>query len=164
MIRYVRMLLVVLLFVYSTASAAPLAPTVDISKPVEITARQLEVIQSDNKSVFSGDVVAKQGDMTLTANQLTVFSAAGEQIDRLEAVGQVRFVQGENTATADRAVYRQKEEILVLQGNATVAQGNNRVSGDEIVFYIRENRSLVKSSDQKRIKAVIVPTTQQEPR
>jgi len=164
MTRYACLLLVALLFAHVTASAAPLAPAVDTSRPVEITARQLEVIQSDNKSVFSGDVIAKQGDMTLTANQLTVFSAAGDQIDRLEAVGHVRFVQGENTATADKAVYRQKEEILTLLGNATVAQGGNRVSGDEIILYIRENRSLVKSAEQKRIKAVIIPTTQPEAR
>lgn len=131
-------------------------PTIDTSQPIEILSQQLEVLQQENKSIFSGDVVATQGDMTLAADRLVVYFVEENQIDRLEATGRVRFSQLDRVATADRAVYRQQDETLLLQGNASVVQGENSVQGDEIMFYVRENRSVVKGSSQKRVKAVIV--------
>ncbi len=147
----------------STAVAAEQAPLLNKELPVEITAQQLEMMQQQRQSIFSGDVVAKQGDMTLTAAKLTVFlQKEQDQIDRLEASGAVKVTQLDRVATADKAVFYQLEEKLVLTGDATVVQGTNKVSGAEIVLYLKENRSVVKSLDRGRVKAVIVPEKKQE--
>ena len=147
----------------STGFAAEQAPVLDKKQPIEITAQQLEVIQQQRQSIFTGDVIAQQGDMTLTADKLTVFlQEKQDQIDRLVAAGAVKVVQLDRVASADRAVYYQLEEKLVLTGHAIVVQSKNKVSGDEIVIYLKENRSVVKSSDGGRVKAVIVPEKKQE--
>lgn len=126
--------------------------------PIEVTAQQLEADQVNRLAVFSGEVVAKQGDITLYSDKLVVYSLPDvDQVDRLEASGQVRVIQLDRTATADRAVYRQQQETLVLYGNAEVHQGQNRVTGDEITVYLQENRSVVKGGDSGRVKAVLFP-------
>jgi len=142
----------------STGVAAEKAVVPDTKQPIEITAQKLELIQQQRQSIFTGDVVAKQGDMTLSADKLTVFLLENQdQIDRLEAVGTVKVVQFDRVATADRAIFYQLEEKLVLSGHAVVVQDNNKVSGDEIEIYLKENRSVIKSSKSSRVKAVIIP-------
>ena len=126
--------------------------------PIEVTAQKLEADQVKRQAVFTGEGVAKQGDMTLYSDKLVVYSRPdADQVDRLEASGNVRVIQLDRTATADRAVYRQQQETLVLYGNAEVHQGQNQVTGDEITVYLQENRSVVKSGDSGRVKAVLFP-------
>ena len=141
------------------AADRAMAPTAD--QPIEITARQLEAIQQSGQAIFSGEVVAKQGDITLYCDKLVVFSVGGkQQVDRLEAFGRVRVVQLDRTATGDKAVYRKDQETLTLYGAAQLHQGQNQVSGEEITLFLQENRSIVKSADGGRVRAVLFPEPQ----
>lgn len=147
----------------SAAYAAAVNLKLDRNQPIEITAQKLEVLQQQRQSIFTGEVVAKQGEMTLYAEKLIViFQKDQDQIERLDAIGGVRVLQLDRVATADKAVFHQAEETLVLIGNAEVTQGKNKVSGDEITLYAKENRTLIKSSEQRRVKATIVPEKKQE--
>ncbi len=142
----------------SAALAGEATPGLDRNQPIEITSQQLEVLQQQRQSIFTGGVVAKQGDMILFSEKLTVvFQKDQNQVERLEAVGGVRVLQLDRIATAEKAVFYQKEESLVLSGNAEVTQGKNTVSGDEITLFLQENRTLIKSSEKKRVRAVIIP-------
>ncbi len=157
------LLLLTALSCVSVSFAADRTTTPDPQQPIEVTSQRLELIEQQRQSIFTGDVVAKQGDMTLTADKLTVFLLPDEdQIDRLEASGGVKVVQLDRVATADQAVFYQGQEKLVLSGHAVVVQGNNKVSGDEIELYLKENRSVVKSADNGRVRAFIVPAKKQE--
>ena len=147
----------------SAAFAGEVTPKLDRNQPIEITSQQLEVLQQQRQSIFTGDVVAKQGEMTLFAEKLVVvFQKDQDQVERLEAVGGVRVLQLDRIATAEKAVFYQKEESLVLSGNAEVTQGRNKISGDEITLFLQENRTLIKSSEKKRVRAVIIPEEKQE--
>src|SRR3546814_12437690 len=59
--------------------------------PVDVAADRIEVQDRADRAIFSGDVIARQGDMTLSAARLTVAysDAGGIQIDRLTASGGV---------------------------------------------------------------------------
>lgn len=48
----------------------------DSGKPVNINADSLEVRQNENKAIFTGNVVATQGESTLRSSALTVFYTA----------------------------------------------------------------------------------------
>ncbi len=134
----------------------------DASQPIEISAQQLEANREERRSIFRGDVVAVQGNMTLKADTLTVYFLKEEnRIDRLIATGHVRVDQLDRIATADEAVYSRVDEVLTLKGNAQVEQGQNRVNGNEIVLYLNENRTLVTGSEQGRVKAVFSPEDDQ---
>jgi lipopolysaccharide export system protein LptA len=132
------------------------------SLPIEVTAQQLDADQGQRQATFSGEVVAKQGDITLYCDKLVVYSLPDQdQVDRLEAFGNVRVIQLDRTATADRAVYRQLQGTLTLYGNAEVIQDKNKVAGDEITVYLQENRSVVKGGDNGRVKATLFPKQKQ---
>ncbi|MDA3902235.1 MAG: lipopolysaccharide transport periplasmic protein LptA [Desulfuromusa sp.] len=157
------LLLISLAICVPAAFAAEATPELDRNQPIEITAQQLEVLQQQRQSIFTGNVVAKQGEMTLYAeNLIVVFQKDQDQVERLDAIGEVRVLQLDRIATAEKAVFHQLEEILVLTGNAEVTQGKNKISGDEITLYLKENRTLIKSSEKSRVKAIIVPEKKQE--
>ena len=161
--RWLLLLFGVLCCCVSVTFAEEVTSGFDRNQSVEITAQQLEVLQLERQSIFTGDVVAVQGEMTLYADKLIVYlQEAQQQIDRLEAIGGVKFVQLDRVATADRAVFQQVDEVLILTGNAVVTQGGNSVSGDEITLFIQEDRTVVKGSKTNRVKAVIVPEKKKE--
>ncbi len=138
-------------------------PELDRKQPIEITAQQLEVLQLQRQSVFTGDVVAQQGDMTLYAEKLIIYLQENQdEVDRLEAMGAVRFVQLGRVATAEKAIFYQKDEVLVLTGNAVVIEGKNKISGDEMTLFMKEDRILIKGSEKTRVKAVVVPEEKKE--
>ncbi len=131
-------------------------------QPLEITSRQLEVFQEQQKSVFSGEVVAQQGELTLYTNQLTVIFDDQNDVSRIEAAGAVRIEEPLRSAHGDRAVFDRAADTLILSGNAEVIQGENRIAGDEITLFIGQNRSLVRSTDTGRVRAVILPEKKPE--
>ena len=160
--RAIQLLLLGLLFYPSTVFAQQEQIPQPAALPIEVTAQQLEANQEQRQAIFSGDVVAKQGDITLYCDKLVVFSLPEQdQVDRLEASGNVRVIQLDRTATADRAVYRQLQGTLVLSGNAQVHQGQNLLTGSEITVYLLENRSVVKGGEGGRVKAVLYPEKKQ---
>jgi lipopolysaccharide export system protein LptA len=60
-------------------------------------------------------------------------------------------------ATAEKAVYYQSEEKMVLTGNPVVRMGKDFVEGDRITMFLKEERSVVESSKDKKVRAVIFP-------
>jgi len=152
--------LLFLLLMTTPVFAAKEQPLAAPDGPIEVTSQQMEADQQSGRVSFSGKVVAKRGDMTIYADLVNLFfveSDAKRKIDRLEAEGSVRVVDGERLATAQKLIYLQSTEQMTLIGDAEVHQGGNLVSGAEIVLFIRENRSLVKSGKDGRVKAVFLP-------
>ena len=71
----------------------------DTTQPVEVTADQLTVNNTDGTAVFSGNVTVTQGDMTLSAAEVLVtYGETPGQIDQLVASGGVTI-----TNLADKA-------------------------------------------------------------
>lgn len=146
------MLFLPALRLYALESTAPV--------PIEITSETMEADQSSGRVHFKGSVVAYQKPRTVYADSLIlIFGGTKEErvIERLDASGQVRVVEGERVATAERMTYLRAEEQMILSGTAEVQQGESRISGDEIILYLRENRSLVKSGKEGRVRAVFLP-------
>jgi len=163
MIKLLQLTLGLLFILTLQAQAAEEQRPLSADQPIEITARQLEAFQQQGKAIFSGSVVAKQGNITLYCEKLVAYTQTGQQqVDHLEAFGNVRVVQLNRTATADRAIYRHRQGTLVLIGHAELHQEQNQVSGAEITVFLKENRSVVKSNDGGRVKALLFPEPKQE--
>lgn len=127
-------------------------------EPVEIAADRLEADDVAKTLVFIGHAVAKQGDIIINGDRLTIhYAAQGGDVDRIVAEGNVRITQGARVATGNRADYFRAEERMVLTGSPRVSEGANSVQGHEIVLFINENRSVVKSGQDGRVNAVFQP-------
>ena len=108
---------------------------------------------------FEGNVIAKQGDVTMHSNRLHAeYSRKTNAIERIEAEGAVRFVQEGREVQSGKATLFNLEQRVVFSGGATLRQGENTVQGETITVYLKENRAVVTGADGGgRVKAVINP-------
>lgn len=125
--------------------------------PIQIKSDRLEAEQQMNRVTFSGEVIAVQGDVTIYADEMILhYLPESREIEQMISIGDVRIVQGERVATAQKAVYRRTEGRIVLTGSPRIHRGQSSVEGDEIIFFLDEKKSLVKSEDG-RVNAVFHP-------
>jgi lipopolysaccharide export system protein LptA len=74
------------------------------------------------------------------------------------ATSHVRITQGERVGTGEQAVYDKPAEKITITGAAQVLEGPNRVSGERIIFFINEDRSVVEGSSETKVEAVVYPS------
>ncbi|OHB28321.1 MAG: lipopolysaccharide transport periplasmic protein LptA [Desulfuromonadaceae bacterium GWC2_58_13] len=126
--------------------------------PIEIASDRLEGNDQTGTAKFSGTVVAKQGDVTIYAEELDVYYQTGSRlIEKVVALNGVRIVQGERIATGDKAVFFNQQGKVVLTGEPKVHQGQDFVQGDEITVFLNEERSVVTGKEGARVNALFHP-------
>ena len=132
------------------------------NQPVTVDADQMESMQKEGLVIFTGNVVARQNNSVQYADRTEVYlDQKGDRIIRTVSVGNVRIITKDcRTGTAKRAEYYDAEQRVVLIGNARVWQEDNVVTGDRITIYLAEERSLVQSGNQERVKAVFYSKSQ----
>jgi lipopolysaccharide export system protein LptA len=83
--------------------------------------------------------------------------SGSQEIDRVDCEGDVKIRQGDRLAVGNKALYMAKAipRRLVLTGEARVWQGQNSVTGHQVIYYLDENRSLVESRDNHRVRAYL---------
>lgn len=129
----------------------------NISNPISITSDSMEAQPATNKVTFKGNVVAKQKDMTISSHELTAnYSDNGKELIEILATGNVRVTQQDRIAVADRALFLNTERKIVLTGKPKVWKGNDTISGNKIIYYLDENRTVVEGG-QERVRATIHP-------
>jgi lipopolysaccharide export system protein LptA len=133
------------------------------NQPVTVDADQMESMQKEGLVIFTGNVVARQNNSIQYADRTEVYlDQKGDRIIRTVSVGNVRIITKDcRTGTAKRAEYYDAEQRVVLIGNARVWQEDNVVTGDRITIYLAEERSVVQSGNQERVKAVFYSKSQE---
>ncbi len=136
--------------------------------PIVIKSKTLEVNDKLKRVIFTGDVSAKGAEFVINCEKMVVYykgtpgqkgsEGKGAVIEKIVATGHVTINRSEGgTATSEKAVYDHGAEKLVLTGHPLLKRGNDFVQGDRIIIYLKENRSLVESSEHSRVKAMIFP-------
>ncbi len=111
----------------------------DPSAPVEISADQLSVDQTDGSAVFTGNVVIGQGEMRLSAARVVVvYTEDGGAIERMQASGGVTLVSGTEAAEAENADYTIGTGQIVMRGSVLVTQGQNALTADSMVVNLTD--------------------------
>lgn len=133
------------------------------NQPVTVDADQMESLQKEGLVIFTGNVVARQNNSVHYADRTEVYlDQKGERIVRTVSIGNVRLITKDcRTGTAKRAEYYDAEQRVVLIGNARVWQEDNVVTGDRITIFLAEERSVVQSGNQERVKAVFYAKSQE---
>ncbi|MBF8250548.1 MAG: lipopolysaccharide ABC transporter periplasmic protein LptA [Deltaproteobacteria bacterium] len=122
--------------------------------PINITSDNMEAETKANRVTFRGNVVARQKDMTITSNELiATYIDGGKELSDVVATGNVRITQQDKIAVADRALFLNTERKIILSGNPKVWQGKDIISGDKIIYFLDEDRTIVEG----RTRAVIHP-------
>jgi len=153
----------------SVSAEAPKKETEDTKpKPIVIKSKTLELDNETRVVTFTGDVNAQKDEFVIDCQQMRLYyentpkqgdsETSGNSIDRIVAEGDVKITRTEGgMATSNKAIYYQKAEKLVLTGNPVVRQENDFVEGDRITMFIKENRTVVEGSANRKVKALIFP-------
>ena len=151
------------------------AKTANRRAPVSIDAGKLDYFDKEQKLVYSGGVVARQGDATLKAPELVIFmsnneggarAAAGNsgpmgadsQVRRMEASGPVVITSKDQVGTGDRGVYDRAENKVFIYGNPVLTEGAHVVRGDaqsRLVYDLASGRAQVTGG---RVQSLITPS------
>lgn len=135
--------------------------------PITVKSDELSADNKGKTAIFSGKVVAKQGNITIFSDRLIVnYAEKNGEVDKIEASGNVRIVQLNRTGIASQAVYDSKAGRITLTGspNARVMQGLDSVSGKVITYYVDDDKSVVTGGSEpgSRVEAVINPPGRKE--
>jgi len=128
--------------------------------PITIKSNELTADNKGKTAIFTGKVVAKQGDITIFADKIIVsYAEKKNDVEKIEAVGNVRIVQQNKTGIAGQAVYDSHDGRITLTGNPKVMQGSDSISGKIITYYVDDDKSVVSGGDdpKSRVEAVINP-------
>ena len=155
----------VLVLVYGTLALAgeiPSSATKKREAPTTITADRLEVNRKEAHAIYTGNVVAKTTDFSVTADRMDFyFDEKTEAVERMVAVGNVEIFRNDGSkVAAERATYYALHEKVVLEGHPRAWQEGNMVSGARITLYIEEDRQVVEGDGVERVMAVIYPKRQ----
>ena len=133
--------------------------------PVNIAAAKLDYFDKEQKLVYTGNVVATQGESKLQAGTLVVFltpkdplapagaPSSSSQIRRMEAAGPVTIVSKDQIGTGDSGVYEKSENKVYLIGNVTLTQGPNVTKGDKLSYDLNTKQAAVTG----RVRSMFLP-------
>jgi lipopolysaccharide export system protein LptA len=125
----------------------PVSAQADKEEPIIITSQTLIADNNLNTVTFEGTVVAKNEDITIYSDKMEVFynNNLGE-ITKIYAHGNVRALKNDRTIFSDEATYLEDEEKIIFTGEPKAVDGENVITGTEIIFFIKKNRTVVKGS------------------
>jgi lipopolysaccharide export system protein LptA len=153
-------------------------------QPMDISSEKFTArnTPSGKEASFDGNVKVKQGDVTLTCNQLVlvydekVGAKTGEgrakklpkglenasQIKSITASGNVKVVQNERMAVAGKALYDNAKRTITLTQAPRLWQGADVMVADKIIIYLDENRVVSQGGNENPIQFKINPDQQKK--
>ena len=146
-------------------------------QPIDVESDNYDYRQQERVSIYTGNVVAVQGQARLRAPKLTVYYAppdpnapkpppgvapaqAGD-IERLEAEGPVHYTTPTERALGDHGTYVADSDTITLTGNVVVVQGKNVGTGDKLVIEQKTGHSVLTSNPGQgtphRVRTILYP-------
>jgi lipopolysaccharide export system protein LptA len=152
-----------------------LLPGAGSREPINIAADKLDYFDKQQKAVYTGNVVAVQGETRLNATELTILfdrkadakeakpapgpGGANSQMRRMEGKGPIAITNKDQVGTGDALVYDKPENKFYLIGNVALSQGENVTRGDKLIYDLTSGQAVVTSKG--RVHSLIVPGDQQ---
>lgn len=115
----------------------------------EITSDKLFFDYEGKQAVFTGNVVVTDPDLQLTANKLVVTMTADDQIERLDAEGNVEIKMEGLHSRSGKAVYLLVEGKVILTDRPQVSREGSVMQAEKITYWRLENR--IEAFPQARI-------------
>lgn len=153
-----------------------ISPKLDNKAPIHITSDTMTANQQARIITFQGHVCVRQNDLTITSNQLIVTlvqenqnqklktrqpagddSNPEQKIEYIDFKGDVKVTQQDRVATAQEAIFYEKEQKVLLEGSPVVTKGQDRIEGKLITIYLKDNRCVVEGGKGAQVRAVLFP-------
>jgi len=117
----------------------------DRRAPIDLAADRAEAQDRADRAIFAGNVVVRQGDLTLRTARLTLAYANqnGIDINRIDASGGVVVISPSETAKGDFAVYDLDEGLITMVGNVRLERGGSYLSGARLTIDLDSGRAVM---------------------
>lgn len=114
--------------------------------PTVITSDRLEFDYKDFIARFEDNVVVTDPEFVLEANVMVVYFENTNEIQRVIAAGKVFLKSGDMTAVCGKATYtRATGQVLIEDDIPVVTKGENRITGEKMSIWLKEQRVVVQS-------------------
>jgi lipopolysaccharide export system protein LptA len=123
-----------------TSTNLPVAVDEPATNRTVITSDRLTFDYRRSIAVFDGHVVVRDAQLNIDSDHMVVQFNKDNTVKSATAVGNVALCTGDKTGTCHKAIYFAKAGELLMMGKAVLVQERNRVSGDQITFYVNEDR------------------------
>jgi len=132
--------------------------------PLHVTSNSMLAKKTASTIEFKGNVIVTREDSIIHADAITMFFTKENEkdktkkekrkIEKIVAIGNVKYFSGDRKAFADKAVYTYNNEVLVLTGNMPkVITGENFVTGKKITLFQKDGRIIIEGG----VKATFNP-------
>jgi lipopolysaccharide export system protein LptA len=123
----------------------------DTNAPIDFGADHIELQDRASRAVLSGNVKVRQGEMTLTAQRMTVaytgqVIGGNPQVSRLDASGGVTVVRPQQTARSQFGVYDLNRRVITMLGSVRLTQAGNTVNGGRLTINLDTGRAVIDGS------------------
>jgi lipopolysaccharide export system protein LptA len=158
----------VLVLAAATTAQAQLAR--NSKAPVDITADQLELVNSQCSAIYRGGAEALQETSRLRADQLKIIYApapagggkngCSSDLLRMEATGSVFYVTPDQRVRGDQAVYDAKAQTLTVTGSVAASRGQDVMKGERLVVNTVSGDARMEGGGERsgrRVRTVIYP-------
>ncbi len=117
----------------------------DSKAPIDLSADRAEAQDRADRAIFAGNVIVKQGELTLRTARLTLAYANdnGIDINRIDASGGVVVTSPSETARGDFAVYDLNEGLITMVGNVRLERGGSFLSGGRLTIDLDSGRAVM---------------------
>lgn len=162
--------IVLLTIALSAGSLPAYALDSDRHQPISIEADQGSLDQKNQVTVFSGNVVVKQGSILMKAQTVRVAQTGKGQQTMLASGNPVYFRQqlegdkGIAEGWGNRAEYDSAQNLVKLLGNAKVQRGGDLAQGEAISYnmhteiYTVLGGNATGNKNGRRVTVIIQPT------
>lgn len=132
-----------------TVKTPELSKSTRKKQPVDIESNSMEILEKENKAIFTGKVVAKRGNVTLNSDKLVV-DFVKEKDDKgankttvtfLHATGSVLIITKTQRITGQWARMDVKADKAVVGGNVMVKQGSTIIKGKKLKVNLKTDHS-----------------------
>ncbi|WP_296711778.1 LptA/OstA family protein [Rhodoblastus sp.] len=165
----------------AAAPGAALLPGGGSREPINVSANKLDYFDKEQKAVYTGNVVAVQGETRLNASVLTIYfdrkptagasgtapaakegpGGANSGLRRMEGKGPISITNKDQIGTGDALVYDKPQNKFMLIGNVALSQGENVTRGDQLTYDLSTGQAIVTSKG--RVHTLIVPGEDAKP-
>lgn len=168
-----------------SGSGGGLVPAGNSKQPINIEANGLEVFQQKNIAIFSGNVIAKQGTMTVKSDKMTVHyinhndpntpkapkpktpdagssGSMGNSISKIDLDGNVFVTTPDESARGKTGYYDTQKKFIELVGDVVLTRDNNVLKGSKMDFDVDSGHgTLVNDTSGAagtgRVKGLFIP-------
>jgi lipopolysaccharide export system protein LptA len=145
------------LFLFAIAVVLSIGPShaqliASSDEPIDITGDAAEF--NDNIAVWTGNVRVVQGEAILTADRLEAKLNDQRQFQSIVALGAVRYSNGQEAITGERADYDDAARTITISENVIVTQGKQVMSAGAVTYWIDTGRIKFAPEPGKRIRGI----------